>query len=345
MSINRQKKLNNWLIQQPELTGQPALKLAPDIQFETVAGDASFRRYCRVKANIGDTKMTFIGVDADPRYEDNQAFCHISSLLRRQGLNVPHVLQAELEQGFMLLTDLGNKLYLDELNPENANHLYSSAIDDIIRMQVIPETELNQLPLYDEKALNDEMLLFNEWFIKAHLKLELSAQESQLIQNTFDRLAQNALEQPQVFVHRDYHSRNLMITETHVPGIIDFQDAVVGAISYDLVSLLKDCYIEWPHQMVVNWCQYFYNRQSVLQTTSVSFNDFFKQFELMGMQRHIKVLGIFCRLFYRDGKASYLNDLALTFKYLIETSLRYEEFKDFHQLLEQKIQPNMHNNC
>ncbi len=334
MSKTRQEQLINWLTHQ--------LKLPNSIKLEAIAGDASFRRYYRLTEHLISSYQTLIAVDAPPTYEDNQAFCLIAKLLEQQGLMAPQVIHVEFKQGFLLLTDLGSKLYLDALNDKNVNQLYCQAIDSIIQMQAIPSDQLSQLPDYDEKALNDEMALFNEWFIKHHLKLDLSLEEQALIDTTFIQLTQNALQQPQVFVHRDYHSRNLMICNKKSPGIIDFQDAVIGALSYDLVSLLKDCYIEWPHQSVVDWCEYFYN-QLVLSEPDymVDFNTFFKQFELMGMQRHIKVLGIFCRLFYRDAKESYLDDLALTFKYLITTAQRYPEFEEFYVFLNKKIKPHL----
>lgn len=285
--------------------------------------DASFRRYFRVTDTC--TNQTFIIMDAPPDKEDTQPFVRITRLLRKAQVNSPDVLEQEESLGFLLLTDLGDQPYLNHLNDKTADTLYSDAIDSIIRMQKIT----SDLTGYDEQRLRDEMELFETWYVEMHLGLKLSAQQSQILKNIFQLLVKNALEQPQAFVHRDYHSRNLMLLEKNNPGVIDFQDAVIGAITYDLVSLFKDCYIEWPRDKVLGWLKQYMDKTSL----DIDTNTFIRWFDLMGVQRHLKVLGIFARLNYRDEKTQYLNDLPLTLKYVMDCCNLYTELEPLKTLL------------
>lgn len=305
------------------------------LQVKALSGDASFRRYFRVSHH----QQTYMAVDSPPQTENNQAFVLVARLLAAHSLNAPQIIACDFDQGFMLQSDLGNQLLLPLLSPDRANSLYALAMNALLTIQRIPRQAFHLLPCYDSQALNDEMQLFPEWFLSRHLELELSAQEEALVASVFARLTLRALAQPQVLVHRDYHSRNLMLLADQQLGIIDFQDAVLGPISYDLVSLLKDCYIQWPEPQVQQWCFDYFHHPLHQWLNNYSFEDFFKDFEWMGMQRHIKVLGIFCRLFYRDSKPGYLKDLPLTFDYLLKAVARYPELSDFHAFLLQRVFP------
>ena len=296
---------------------------------EPASADASFRRYFR----ITDHGYTFIVMDAPPEKEDCKPFIHIANLLLQRGLNVPRILQQDLKQGFLLLSDLGNTVFLSELNKETVDDMYSVAMDALLQLQ---QHDNPDLPAYDEHLLRTEMNLFPDWYLAKHLKLNLDTQQQAVLEDSFALLVANALAQPQVCVHRDYHSRNLMINKDNPrqPGVIDFQDAVIGAVTYDLVSLLKDCYIQWPRNRVEAWVRYFYTQAlSRGIIAGVNFETFLRWFDLMGLQRHIKVAGIFSRLYYRDGKAGYLNDIPLTMNYIFEVLDLYPEFKPLQNLL------------
>lgn len=293
------------------------------------SADASFRRYFR----ITDESKTFIVMDAPPEKEDCQPFVDIANLLLNYGLNVPEILQQDLEQGFLLLSDLGNTVYLSKLNNKTVDAMYGSAMQSILKMQ---KNAPSNLPTYDEKLLRDELNLFPEWYLDKQLKISLTEKQKIVLEQTFDILIKNALEQPQVFVHRDYHSRNLMVNEKNiaVPGVIDFQDAVIGAVTYDLVSLLKDCYIDWPREKVESWVKYFHTEaESMGIINKTNFDMFLRWFDLMGLQRHLKVAGIFSRLKHRDGKTGYLKDIPRTMDYVVDVVKRYPEFKPLHSLL------------
>ncbi|MRX27613.1 aminoglycoside phosphotransferase family protein [Kangiella sp. HZ709] len=318
--MNRETLLKNWSMQQLGLS---------QANWSMVSGDASFRRYFRLQ----DSKQSWICVDAPPEHENSEQFIKVASMLNK--VNAPKVLVSDLEQGFMLLTDLGDRLYLPLLNDESADNLYKKAIDSLIEMQRIESADL--LPAYDEKLLNIEMELFRDWFLKEHLQLKLSADENLMLDQLFKWLTDSALEQPQVFVHRDYHSRNIMQIDGQSPGIIDFQDAVHGAITYDLLSLLRDCYIEWPAHRVNDWVNYFVE-QSDWELDKAQLEQWF---DWMGLQRHIKVAGIFARLNYRDGKPGYLKDLPLTLKYIVYQAKKYPQLDEFSQWVQQKVLPKM----
>jgi hypothetical protein len=296
------------------------------------SADASFRRYFRVTT----PQQTRIAMDAPPDKENCEPFVHVAQMIETAGVQAPHIFQHDREQGFMLLSDLGSTPYLEKLNNDTADLLYQDAINSLIKMQSLQ----NGLPAYDAKLLQFEMSLFNDWYLDKHLQIKLSNDQQNVLHNALDILTQNALQQPQVFVHRDYHSRNLMITEQDNPGVIDFQDAVIGAISYDLVSLLKDCYIAWPRQKVESWVHYFTDNNPL--TRNIEFSQFMRWFDLMGAQRHIKVLGIFSRLNHRDGKPAYLRDMPRTLAYLMDTCARYTDLHDLLKLLQQlNLQPDI----
>jgi N-acetylmuramate 1-kinase len=319
----RLHELQLWLEQ---TLGHNKFTVAP------ASADASFRRYFRVTT----AQQTWVAMDAPPDKENCEPFVHVAHMIEAAGVQAPHIFQRSQEQGFMLLSDLGSTPYLNKLNEHSADHLYQDAIISLIKMQTLK----NGLPLYDNKLLQFEMSLCRDWYFAKHLQIELTEKQLGILQNTFDILTQNALQQPQVFVHRDYHSRNLMITETDNPGVIDFQDAVTGAISYDLVSLLKDCYIAWPRHKVEAWVAYFLANNP--QTADISFAQFMRWFDLMGAQRHIKVLGIFARLNHRDGKPAYLKDIPRVLAYVWDACARYDELRDLLGLLhELDLQPDV----
>ncbi len=316
--MNRHQQLQHWLE-----------SLSPNtyINIQPASADASFRQYFRVK-NISNSK-NYIVMDAPPEKEDCQPFVQVTKLIRQSGVNAPDILALDLEQGFLLLDDLGERPYLEVLNEDNADKLYSDAITALVNMQSINAI----LPVYNRQLLQAELDLFETWYVNKHLGVELTAEQKQSLQSVFDYLIANAEQQPQVFVHRDYHSRNLMFTENNNPGVIDYQDAVIGPITYDLVSLFKDCYIEWPREKVEHWLELYLAQLS--PTFLIEKSILIPWFDLMGVQRHLKVLGIFSRLNYRDGKSQYLNDLPLTYKYITDTSSDYPELAPLTQLLEQ----------
>ncbi|MBE9567779.1 MAG: phosphotransferase [Proteobacteria bacterium] len=294
---------------------------------QAASADASFRQYFRVFSKRDD--KSFIVMDAPPEKEDSRPFIHVTELIRNVGVNAPAIIAMDLQQGLLLLDDLGNRPYLDHLNDDSANDLYIDAIEALIKMQKIDAI----LPLYNAGLLQTEMDLFETWYLNRHLDIQLDEKQKAVLQSTFDLLINNAEDQPQVFVHRDYHSRNLMITGENNPGVIDYQDAVIGPITYDLVSLFKDCYIEWPRDNIELWLEMYLAR--ITPARLIERDTLIRWFDLMGVQRHLKVLGIFARLNYRDGKSQYLNDLPLTLKYITDACARYPELQPLQQLLEE----------
>ncbi|MDH5785660.1 MAG: phosphotransferase [Chromatiales bacterium] len=322
----RLEQLNHWLSRDLGLS---------DYEIAPASADASFRRYFRVSRD-GESH---IAMDAPPDKEDSRPFLTVGSALFEAGLHVPQIHHHDLEQGFMLLSDLGSTPYLTVLNEQSVERLYGDAMGALAVMQSC--VDAGELPPYDEALLRREMALFTDWFLGTHLGLELSDSERQLLEDTFSQLVQSALEQPQVFVHRDYHSRNLMVCG-HNPGIIDFQDAVNGPVTYDLVSLLRDCYIAWPRELVEEWVQGYHDialdHGIIRQPMS---GQFLRWFDLMGVQRHLKAIGIFARLNHRDGKPGYLNDIPRTLGYVEEVSGRYPELADFAAFIAERVRPAM----
>ena len=294
------------------------------------SSDASFRRYFRVWFD-GQTRIV---MDAPPDKEDCRPFVAIAQALRGLGLNAPEVLAGDLDQGLLLLTDLGSRQYLAELDARSVPGLYGDALEALARLQIGGDPASPLLPPYDSALLYREMELFREWFLGKLLDLNLGEEEHHTLDHVFALLADNALEQPRVWVHRDYHSRNLMVTDPDNPGVLDFQDAVVGAVTYDLVSLLRDCYIAWPRAQVEAWALNHRARLRALGMRGLDDADeFLRGFDLMGVQRHLKATGIFARLNLRDGKPGYLRDIPRTLGYVLDVAERYPELAGLRDLL------------
>lgn len=297
------------------------------------SADASFRRYFRVRLANG---QSYIVMDAPPDKEDSRPYIEVARRFRALGLNVPEVLAQDLAQGFLLITDLGAQSYLEALNDESVERLYDDALGALVVLQAGIFTDSSFLPPYNEALLQREMELFREWYLGRHLGLTLSSTQHAILDRSFAALTESALAQPQVWVHRDYHSRNLMVHPGHNPGILDFQDAVRGPATYDLVSLLRDCYIAWPRARVEEWAKGY--RALALQSGVPVCDDealFLRWFDLMGVQRHLKAIGIFARLNHRDGKPGYLNDIPRTLGYVLEVSARYPVLQPLQQMLQQ----------
>jgi N-acetylmuramate 1-kinase len=304
---------------------------------EPASADASFRRYFRLIRG-GDS---YIVMDAPPEKEDMAPFVHIAQMLARIGLNVPVVMARDMRQGLLLLSDLGSRLYLDDLAAlKDAGPLYADALGALIRMQTRGGAAARALPPYDAALLLREMELMPEWFLGRHLGLDCGGAERGLLDRLFAALVENASAQPHTFVHRDYHSRNLLVTAQANPGILDFQDAVYGPVTYDLVSLLKDCYIAWPAARVNDWLlQYRAQLEDAGFALGAGEQEFVRWFDLMGLQRHIKVLGIFARLYYRDAKAGYLKDLPRVLAYTRAAASLYPETREFADYIVRCVDP------
>ena len=282
-------------------------------------------------------------MDAPPEREDCVPFVRVAGFLEAMQLNAPRVVEASLEQGFLLLTDLGTRQYLNELLQDEAlaPALYRDAIDALLVMQNNGAAFQSLLPPYDEELLRFELSLFHDWLCGTHLGIDFDDAAEGEWQLLCDLLVANALDQPQVFVHRDYHSRNLMVMDENNPGILDFQDAVEGPLTYDLVSLLKDCYVKWPADRTWQWALDFYTACDPSLREQVPEALFRRYFELMGVQRHLKAAGIFCRLNHRDGKDGYLKDIPRTLSYIIDVAPRYEELAFLTGLIEKQVLPGM----
>jgi aminoglycoside/choline kinase family phosphotransferase len=319
--MQRQKQLAEWLH-----------SLYPDEQFTLApaSADASFRRYFRATFAGG---RTLVAMDAPPQHEDCRPFLHVAKLFEDAGTHVPHVYAQDLVQGFLLLSDLGNTTYLQALTAANARDLYGAATDALLKIQLASRD--NELPPYDEALLLREMRLFPEWYIAKHLDVTLSDAQNAKLETVLARIIANNLAQPRVYVHRDYHSRNLMLVEENNPGIIDFQDAVYGPITYDLASLFKDAYIRWEEAEIIDWLvRYWEKARKAGLPVNNDFSEFYRDYEWMGVQRHLKVLGIFARLYHRDGKDGYLKDLPLVMAYLRAACVRYIDLKPLLNLLD-----------
>jgi len=282
-------------------------------------------------------------MDAPPELEDCLPFLRVAGYLEAMQLNAARIIEANLDDGFLLLSDLGSRQYLDALLDDTATapELYADAIKALLAMQRRGAAYQSQLPPYDDTLLRFELSLFHDWLCGTHLGIEFSDEAEQAWQDCCDLLVANALDQPQVFVHRDYHSRNLMLTTARNPGILDFQDAVEGPLTYDLVSLLKDCYVQWPAGQVWQWALEFYNGLDRAVRERVDEEQFRRYFELMGAQRHLKAAGIFARLCHRDGKSAYLEDVPRTLSYIAELGPRYPELEFVIDLIESRVLPGM----
>jgi aminoglycoside/choline kinase family phosphotransferase len=333
----RKVLLNDWA--RVQLAAR-SIEMLPGEHLDVASDDASFRRYFRYQAQ----PRGYIFVDAPPDREDSRPFVSIAKYLADAGLNAPEVYAVDYELGFMMLSDLGNTLYLSvfeggEPTPEGGHEsLYQDALDAIYAMQSIAA----DLPIYDRSHLKQEMELFPDWFLKKQLGLSLSSEEMGMLNAVFELMIGNALQQPQFFVHRDYHSRNLMMTRPGYPGIIDFQDAVKGAVTYDLVSLLRDCYLTLPSGEVTRWVNDF--RCMLLDSGRIEEVDevtFRRWFDLMGLQRHLKCSGIFSRLHLRDGKPGYLGDIPRVVRYMVEVCREYKELHRFGNWLSEVVEPEL----
>lgn len=319
--MDRTERLRGWL---QTVFGDRAFDLAP------ASDDASFRRYFRIRGQGGGPSL--IAMDAPPDRESCEQFVHVALLLREAGVHVPEIHAQDLEHGFLLLSDLGSTTYLEVLNEGNAAELYRDAFESLIRIQ--GASRRGALPDYDRELLDREMRLFTDWYIKRQLGFDLDPAGQEALERAFAILLDNALAQARVFVHRDYHSRNLMACEPR-PGILDFQDAVCGPITYDLVSLLRDAYISWEEERVLDWAiRYWEHARGKGLPVPAEFAHFYRDFEWMGAQRQLKVLGIFARLFFRDGKNRYLKDQPLVMRYLKTTCARYRELAGLARVLE-----------
>jgi aminoglycoside/choline kinase family phosphotransferase len=369
--MQRQQQLTTWL---HSLCPNETFTLAP------ASADASFRRYFRATFADGTTRIV---MDAPPQHEDCKPFLHVGKLFEQAGTHVPHVYAQDLEQGFLLLSDLGNTTYLQALDDSNATRLYGAATDALIKIQLASRE--NELPPYDEALLRRELNLFPEWYIAKHLGVTLNAKQQAKLEEVFTRILANNLAQPRVYVHRDYHSRNLMYIESPLsnslpmpspqsspasgesaargakpgererhalilagertneknnfltsPGILDFQDAVYGPITYDLASLFKDAYVRWEEPEIMDWLiRYWEKARKAGLPVRPDFGEFYRDYEMMGVQRHIKVLGIFARLAHRDGKEGYLKDMPLVMDYLHRACARYIDLKPLLNILDE----------
>jgi aminoglycoside/choline kinase family phosphotransferase len=316
---SRLTALADWL---REPLGSDRFSISP------ASEDASFRRYFRVEID----GRTYVAMDAPPPMENCRPFVHVAQLLRDAGVHAPEVHAQDLDRGFLLLEDLGTTTYLARLDASNAHALYLDAIDALIRFQRTSRD--GDLPDYDKALLRRELDLFPDWYVARHIGHALDDKQRTSLEDVFARVLANNLAQPRVFVHRDYHSRNLMVCERN-PGVLDFQDAVYGPVTYDLVSLLRDAYISWEEERQIDWAVRYWERAraSGIPVNS-DFGEFWRDFEWMGVQRQIKVLGIFARLCHRDGKSAYVNDMPLVMKYLRGACGRYRELAPMIVLLD-----------
>lgn len=318
--VQRKEQLRRWI--------EAWLKRAP-VSLEAASADASFRRYFRV--DCGD--RTLIAMDAPPAHEDCRPFVKVARLMAEAGLNVPQVIAEDLENGFLLLSDLGNSGYLQALNAESAPRLFADATDALIRWQLVSKPGV--LPPYDEALLRRELELFTEWYLQRHRGMTLSAARRGTLDAIFNTVIQSNLTQPQVYVHRDFMPRNLMVC-TPNPGVLDFQDAVFGPITYDVVSLFKDAFISWDEEQVLDWTvRYWEKAKRAGLPVDADFGVFYRDFEWMGLQRHLKVLGIFARLNYRDGKSAYLEDTPRFIAYVRAVAARYAALGPLLALLDE----------
>ena len=300
------------------------------------SADASFRRYFRLdvapelRAKLGDT---LIAMDAPPDRENVPAYLKVQALLLEAGVTVPAIVAQDVPNGFLLISDLGNTTYLQRLNIDNAAFMYSDAVDSLVKFQL--SSQPGVLPDYDRAFIERELNLFPEWFIGKHLGITMTPEQQQQLDKVFEAIISNCLAQQQVFMHRDFHSRNLMFLEHGNPGVLDFQDAVFGPVTYDLGSLLRDAYIQWDEELVLDWVVRYWQRAKQLGLpVNPDIDAFYQDFEFMALQRHLKILGIFCRLNYRDGKTHYMGDLPTVSDYVRKTANRYTVLKPLARLLD-----------
>lgn len=328
------EKANEFIMEQLEYALISWLKKVlpnANVSLTPIIGDASFRKYYRVKSGA----YSFILMDARAEKEHLKPYLFIQNILKNIGIYVPDCFAKDLDHGLLLLTDFGDRLLLDHLTQENVESNYIQLIDLIIKMQDISLTQHAFLPHFDKNHIFYELNLFVTWYLESYLKLNLTVNEQRLIKETFNFLTEKLLAQPQVFIHRDYHSRNIMCVENNSFGIIDFQDAMIGPFTYDLVSLIKDCYIAWPKEKLHSWLLYFYNNSPIAEL--LEFAEAKEAFELCGLQRHLKVLGIFSRLALRDQKHQYLDNLPLVLRYVMHCLETQPLLQNFYTFMQSKV--------
>lgn len=319
--MDRAEQLRQWL----------NATLGDEVSIAPASDDASFRRYFRIQRS--GTQAPLIAMDAPPDKESCTQFVRVAGLFAAAGVHVPEVHAQDLAQGFLLLSDLGETTYLDALDARSAGTLYAHALDALVRIQLA--SRAGALPDYDRVLLEKELRLFPEWYVARQLRRELAPAQAETLESAFAAILANNLAQARVFVHRDYHSRNLMLCDP-CPGILDFQDAVYGPVTYDLVSLLRDAYIAWEEERVIDWAvRYWEKARGARLPVAGDFPDFYRDFEWMGAQRQLKVLGIFARLSLRDGKSGYLKDQPRVMGYLRRTCGRYRELAPLARLLDE----------
>ena len=318
--VDRRSELQRWI--------EAQLNVSP-LALEPASADASFRRYFR----LSTADESLIAMDAPPAHEDCRQFVRVARLMAQAGLNVPRIVAEDLERGFLLLSDLGTAGYLQALNDDTADGLFRDANDALLRWQLASKPGV--LPPYDEALLTRELGLFPDWYVARHCAVTLSAAQSQALAAVFALILKSNLAQPAVYVHRDYMPRNLMVCEPN-PGVLDFQDAVYGPITYDVASLFKDAFVSWEEERVLDWtARYWEKAKRAGLPVAADFGEFYRDFEWMGLQRHLKVLGIFARLNYRDGKGSYLADTPRFIGYVRAVAARYTALKPLLTLLDE----------
>jgi aminoglycoside/choline kinase family phosphotransferase len=321
MGSSRQSMLTSWL----------ASNSFDKDSISVLSADASFRQYYR--ATKSDT--SYAVMDCPPEKENLESFLLITGKLKNAKLNVPEIFEVDQEKGFLVMTDLGDNLYSKKLNDETVYCLYTDALEAIVKMQT--KVDCSGLKDFD-KYYEEENNLFVDWFLKKHLKIALDVSLEKEITLEFNKINSIIKSIPKTFVHRDYHSRNLLITDTNNPGIIDYQDAVIGPVTYDLVSLLKDCYVSWNDGLIEDMLESFFNRMKSNTINNIS--DFRYWFEITGLQRHIKAIGIFSRLNYRDNKNNYLKDIPRTYTYIEKVLNKYEELSGLNKIFSDLVISN-----
>ena len=318
--MERSASLKRWLA---------AHAASPEFALSPASADASFRRYFRVRYEDGSTHIV---MDAPPQFEDCAAFVKVAQMMADCGLNVPQVIASDIDQGFLLLSDLGSKMYLSALDDKTADNLFDDATTALVRWQLASRDDM--LPRYDDELLRRELNLFPEWYVVKHLGVSLDQEQRAAIQSVFDLIIRDNLSQPSTYVHRDFMPRNLMVCEPN-PGILDFQDAVYGPISYDVVSLFRDAFVSWEEERVLDWvARYWEKARAADLPVRSDFGEFYREFEWMGLQRHLKVLGIFARIRYRDGKPAYLEDAPRFVKYIRAVGERYSALAPLMRLFD-----------
>tara|TARA_R110000744_G_scaffold71595_8_gene144364 strand:- start:1195 stop:2196 length:1002 start_codon:yes stop_codon:yes gene_type:complete len=309
---------------------------AENINLKALTGDAGFRRYFRFEYQ----NQSYIAVDAPVKFSNNQAFVDVQQILQGVGVNVPNILAVDLNQGFLCLSDFGHTVLSDRLSNENMQLHYTQAIVELSKMLKCQTALVAGLPYYDEKFIETELAIFSDWLLEKHLGIYLTGDEKAALNECFETLISAIVEQPKVFMHRDYHSRNIMLLDDGELGIIDFQDAVQGPVIYDLVSLLRDCYVRWPNELITPLMEAYRQQvENAFPEENLTKEKWQYWFDLTGLQRHIKASGIFARLHHRDNKSGYLADIPLTLGYIQDVSAQYDKLSFLHELITKRVIP------